>query len=60
LTELTEGNEDARDPKNYAIVRAAAFDARPLLTNAFYKASYHAALTFGFVFLVFVYGRAAL
>ena len=41
------------------LVQLAVFDARPFLTNAFYKVGYDA-LTFSFIFLMLVYGRAAL
>jgi len=37
----------------------AIFDARPFLTNWFYKTGFHA-LTIIFAFLTFVYGKAAL
>ena len=40
-------------------VQFAIFDARPFLTNWFYKTGYHA-LTIIFAFLTFVYGKAAL
>jgi hypothetical protein len=40
-------------------VQLAVFDARPFLTNAFYRVGYHA-LTISFVFLTLVYGKAAL
>ena len=41
------------------LVQFAIFDARPFLTNWFYKTGFHA-LTIIFAFLTFVYGRAAL
>ena len=41
------------------VVQLLIFDPRPFLTNWFYKLGYHT-LTFIFVFLVFVYGKAAL
>ena len=41
------------------LVQFAIFDARPFLTNWFYKTGYHA-LTIIFAFLTFVYGKAAL
>ena len=41
------------------LVQFAIFDARPFLTNWFYKTGYHA-LTLIFAFLTFVYGKAAL
>ena len=41
------------------LVQFAIFDARPLLTNWFYKTGFHA-LTIIFAFLTFVYGKAAL
>jgi hypothetical protein len=40
-------------------VQFAIFDARPFLTNWFYKTGYHA-LTIIFAFLTFVYGKSAL
>ncbi|PZR74370.1 MAG: hypothetical protein DLM52_09535 [Chthoniobacterales bacterium] len=40
-------------------VQLAVFDARPFLTNAFYKIGYHA-LTIAFAFLILVYASAAL
>ena len=40
-------------------VQFAIFDARPFLTNWFYKTGFHA-LTIIFAFLTFVYGKAAL
>jgi hypothetical protein len=40
-------------------VQFAVFDARPFLTNWFYKTGYHV-LTVFFAFLTFVYGKAAL
>jgi hypothetical protein len=40
-------------------VQFAVFDPRPFLTNRFYQLGYHA-LTAAFVFLVFVYGKAAI
>jgi hypothetical protein len=41
------------------LVQFAIFDARPFLTNWFYKTGFHA-LTIIFAFLTFVYGKAAL
>ena len=41
------------------LVRFAIFDARPFLTNWFYKTGFHA-LTIIFAFLTFVYGKATL
>jgi hypothetical protein len=41
------------------VVQLLIFDLRPFLTNWFYKLGYHT-LTFIFVFLVCVYGKAAL
>jgi hypothetical protein len=41
------------------LVQFAIFDARPFLTNWFYKTGYYA-LTIIFAFLTFVYGKAAL
>ena len=41
------------------LVQFAIFDARPFLTNWFYKTGFHA-LTITFAFLTFVYGKAAL
>ena len=41
------------------LVEFAIFDARPFLTNWFYKTGFHA-LTIIFAFLTFVYGKAAL
>ena len=41
------------------LVQVAIFDARPFLTNWFYKTGFHA-LTIIFAFLTFVYGKAAL
>ena len=41
------------------LVQFAIFDARPFLTNWFYKTVFHA-LTIIFAFLTFVYGKAAL
>jgi hypothetical protein len=41
------------------LVQFAVFDARPFLTNSFYKAGYHA-LTLVFAYLVVIYGSAAL
>ena len=41
------------------VVQLWVFDARPFLTNTFYKAGYHG-LTIAFVFLTFIYGKAAL
>ena len=41
------------------LVQFAIFDARPFLTNWFYKNGFHA-LTIIFAFLTFVYGKAAL
>ena len=40
------------------VVQFSVFDPRPFLTNWFYQAGYHA-LTFIFIFLVVIYGRAA-
>ena len=41
------------------LVQFAIFDARPFLTNWFYKTGFHA-LTIIFAFLTFVYGKSAL
>ena len=41
------------------LVQFAIFDARPFLTNWFYKTGFHA-LTIIFAFLTFVYGKAGL
>jgi hypothetical protein len=41
------------------LVQFAIFDARPFLTNWFYKTGFHT-LTIIFAFLTFVYGKAAL
>ena len=41
------------------LVQFAVFDARPFLTNSFYKAGYHA-LTLVFTYLVVIYSSAAL
>jgi len=41
------------------LVQFAIFDARPFLTNWFYKTGFHA-LTIIFAFPTFVYGKAAL
>jgi hypothetical protein len=41
------------------VVQIAVFDARPFLTNWFYKAGYHA-LTVIFTALVLIYGRATI